>query len=151
VGAATSESDPARPRTLGSRYLHFNRLRPGCFQVIEVRKILSTLIVDADSIGLPLIREHGKTQVAEWMHAGGGRLLNPAERTALDEVALKWRDRLDAVTASCYERPAKLDALLIRPDGYVAWVAGTEEPDRECQSGLRAALERWFGTEAATP
>jgi FAD binding domain len=100
---------------------------------------------------LPLIRERGKTEVAELMHAGRGVLLDLAGRTALHEVAAKWTDSVDAITASCYERPAKLDALLIRPDGYVAWAAGPEESDQECQSGLHAALEKWFGTEGATP
>jgi hypothetical protein len=41
---------------------------------------------------------------------------------------------IDVVRAECDEPPA--DALLIRPDGFVAW-AGTE--------GLAEAAEAWFG------
>jgi hypothetical protein len=33
-------------------------------------------------------------------------------------------------------------ALLIRPDGYVAWASSDREPDVET---LRSALTRWFG------
>ncbi|MFD1545288.1 FAD-dependent monooxygenase [Nonomuraea guangzhouensis] len=47
-----------------------------------------------------------------------------------------WGDRIDVVTAKCLAPPA--DALLIRPDGYVAW-AGT--PDES----LDEAVRTWFG------
>jgi 3-(3-hydroxy-phenyl)propionate hydroxylase len=35
-------------------------------------------------------------------------------------------------------------AVLIRPDGYVAWVGDVADP------GLLDALETWFGPAAAT-
>nr|WP_324840761.1 hypothetical protein [Streptomyces sp. CMB-StM0423] len=35
-------------------------------------------------------------------------------------------------------------AILVRPDGYVAWIAGT----REGAGGLDEALARWFGPAA---
>ncbi|OBH07063.1 MULTISPECIES: FAD-dependent monooxygenase [unclassified Mycobacterium] len=56
-----------------------------------------------------------------------------------------WADRVDVVEATAADRPAA--ALLIRPDGYVAWAAdafGTAEQD-----GLRDALRRWFGHESS--
>ncbi|MFI1107935.1 hypothetical protein ACH4TU_08260 [Streptomyces physcomitrii] len=36
-------------------------------------------------------------------------------------------------------------ALLVRPDGYIAWAG---EPDRDAE-GLHAALTHWFGAPAA--
>ena len=51
-----------------------------------------------------------------------------------------WADRVDIVEAQLAGGPA---ALLIRPDGYVAWAAddfGSADADN-----LRAALTRWFG------
>lgn len=51
-----------------------------------------------------------------------------------------WADRVDVVTAQLKNGPA---ALLIRPDGYVAWAAddfGSADADN-----LRTALTRWFG------
>ena len=48
------------------------------------------------------------------------------------------------ITAATAEPPA--DAVLIRPDGYVAWAAdsGTPRPADD----LRGALQTWFGVPA---
>lgn len=56
-------------------------------------------------------------------------------------AAMPWADRVDIVTTAIDDRPAA--ALLIRPDGYVAWAADEFGPIEE--AGLRAALQRWFG------
>lgn len=56
-----------------------------------------------------------------------------------------WAERVDVVNVVTADPPAA--ALLIRPDGYVAWAAdtfGAAEEER-----LRAALRRWFGPEGA--
>jgi len=42
-------------------------------------------------------------------------------------------------------RPGDLDAMLVRPDGYVAWVTGSSHGDNESGETLRTALEEWFG------
>ena len=47
---------------------------------------------------------------------------------------------MDIITAHCTAPPAA--ALLIRPDGYVAWAASPGDPDND---GLRHALTTWFG------
>lgn len=54
--------------------------------------------------------------------------------------AKHWADRVDIVEAHLKGGPA---ALLIRPDGYVAWAADDFE-QADAQS-LHAALQRWFG------
>jgi hypothetical protein len=54
-----------------------------------------------------------------------------------------WADRVDIVSAGMADRPAA--AMLIRPDGYVAWATDTFGPAAEM--GLQAALERWCGPE----
>ena len=41
------------------------------------------------------------------------------------------------------EKPAT--AVLIRPDGYVAWASSQPRPDTGELGGLRAVLARWFG------
>ena len=94
---------------------------------------------------LALHTERGTTCVAELMHTGKGVFLDLAGRPALHDVAADWAGRVDATVARCYERPANLDALVVRPDGYVAWVATSDEGDEESQGALRAALEKWFG------
>lgn len=82
---------------------------------------------------------------------GDGRrvadLLHDARPVLLDlfggaaaAAAAAWADRVDAVTGAIDDAPA---ALLIRPDGYIAWAADTFEADDAVR--LRAALTRWFG------
>lgn len=80
-------------------------------------------------------------RVAELLRGGRPVLLDLSggEHAA---VAQGWRDRVD-VWASSARGPA--GALLVRPDGYIAWAAdGSTEAD---PARLRAALERWFGPE----
>jgi 2-polyprenyl-6-methoxyphenol hydroxylase-like FAD-dependent oxidoreductase len=59
-----------------------------------------------------------------------------------------WKDRVDVVVAGCPEPPA--DALLIRPDGYVAWAAAAGEMTDYVHSGLVRALTNWFGAPRST-
>jgi hypothetical protein len=78
-------------------------------------------------------------------------LLHDARPVLLDlgggigAAAHVWADRVDIVEATITDRPAA--ALLIRPDGYVAWAADDFGADEE--AGLRAALRRWFGAESS--
>ncbi|OBI99506.1 FAD-dependent oxidoreductase [Mycobacterium alsense] len=81
-------------------------------------------------------------RVAELLHDARPVLLDLGGGFAA--TARGWADRVDVVAATAADRPAA--ALLIRPDGYVAWAAdGTGAAE---EAGLRAALERWIGTEA---
>jgi 2-polyprenyl-6-methoxyphenol hydroxylase-like FAD-dependent oxidoreductase len=83
-------------------------------------------------------------RVAELLHDARPVLLDLDGRVG--GAARGWRDRVDVVDATAADRPAA--ALLLRPDGYVAWAADAFGPDE--QAGLRAALERWFGPESST-
>ncbi|MET0703360.1 MAG: FAD-dependent monooxygenase [Mycobacterium sp.] len=78
-------------------------------------------------------------------------LLRPARPVLLDltggaftPAVRWWRDRVDTVVTTSPD--ASASAILIRPDGYVAWAADGAAPadlDR-----LRQSLSRWFGTPA---
>jgi 3-(3-hydroxy-phenyl)propionate hydroxylase len=79
-------------------------------------------------------------------------LLNLGEPGGFDITA--WADRVQLVDAKyggTWELPllgvvAAPAAVLIRPDGYVAWVGDLSHP------GLPDALNTWFGAViAATP
>jgi 2-polyprenyl-6-methoxyphenol hydroxylase-like FAD-dependent oxidoreductase len=94
---------------------------------------------------LDLIAADGEQRVFELLHRGRPVLLNLAEPGALDITP--WSDRvrrIDARSAGTWELPvfgavAAPSAVLIRPDGYVAWVGdGTD-------NGLRDSLATWFG------
>jgi 2-polyprenyl-6-methoxyphenol hydroxylase-like FAD-dependent oxidoreductase len=73
------------------------------------------------------------SRVAELMRAARPVLLD------LGGVALPtgWSDRVDVVTTTA---DIKAKAVLIRPDGYVAWASDTND------EGLPEALNTWFGT-----
>jgi len=73
----------------------------------------------------------------DFMHAGRGVLL---DRTGRLSVA-GWADRVDLVVDEGGDEPT-VPAVLLRPDGHVAWV-GDDQRD------LLAALPTWFGAAAA--
>ncbi|HEX3545885.1 MAG TPA: FAD-dependent monooxygenase [Mycobacterium sp.] len=80
-------------------------------------------------------------RVADLLHEARAVLIDASGGTAA-AAAAAWSDRVDAVTATMADGPA---AMLIRPDGYVAWAAdtfGSGDAER-----LRTALMRWFGAE----
>jgi 2-polyprenyl-6-methoxyphenol hydroxylase-like FAD-dependent oxidoreductase len=94
---------------------------------------------------LDLVTESGPRRVFTLLHDARPVLLNLGEPGALDIAS--WADRVkrvDARYAGAWELPvlgavAAPTAVLIRPDGHVAWVGGgTDE-------GLRDALITWFG------
>jgi 2-polyprenyl-6-methoxyphenol hydroxylase-like FAD-dependent oxidoreductase len=83
-----------------------------------------------------LVLDDGR-RIAELLHAARPVLLDLSGGAVEETVAA---DRLDVVVASMADGPA---AMLIRPDGYVAWAADTFEA--EDARLLQAALNRWFG------
>jgi hypothetical protein len=91
---------------------------------------------------LPLLVDGRETRLAELLRAARPVLLDLAGRADLAAAATGFADRVDLVTATTPEPPA--DALLVRPDGYVAW---SGEHDG---AGLRRALQAWFGAPVAT-
>ncbi|MEN3356195.1 MAG: hypothetical protein V7637_177 [Mycobacteriales bacterium] len=84
-----------------------------------------------------------RVRIAQLQHRGRGLLISPPESAGVREQAAAWSDRLDIVTASRVADPAAggpagPESVLIRPDGYVIWVAPGD-------GELVAALHRWFG------
>ncbi len=102
---------------------------------------------------LDLKTPRGRLRVYELLHSAKPVLLNFGEPGGLDIAP--WADRvqfLDASYAGTWELPVLGEvtappAVLIRPDGHVAWVGGPADP------GLPEALTTWFGppTTAALP
>lgn len=93
---------------------------------------------------LTLYTDEGTISVAELMRTAWPILLHLADRPDLRETARDWPDRVDVYTAKSDQRPG--DALLVRPDGYVAWAATIDEPAGTAVPALREALSGWFGT-----
>ncbi|MFC0549073.1 FAD-dependent monooxygenase [Kutzneria chonburiensis] len=85
---------------------------------------------------IPLVIDGRAAGVAELLHGGRGVLLDFG---VLDHPPL---ERVDMVRAEPL-REVPVGAMLIRPDGHIAWLATT---DGRAEPGpLAAALERWFG------
>jgi hypothetical protein len=106
-------------------------------------------LVGAFAPDLPLRTEDGETtSVAELMRAARPVFLDLAGRGDLLEAARTWENRVDIHTARTDDRPA--DALLIRPDAYIAWAATAGEPADTGVPALREALFRWFGAPLDT-
>jgi 2-polyprenyl-6-methoxyphenol hydroxylase-like FAD-dependent oxidoreductase len=82
--------------------------------------------------------------LAELLHQGRPVLLD-LSGGRVGEALRGWTDRVDVVIGATGDVEAC--AMLIRPDGYVAWAADTFGPDDEDR--LHAALQRWFGVSVA--
>jgi 2-polyprenyl-6-methoxyphenol hydroxylase-like FAD-dependent oxidoreductase len=100
---------------------------------------------------LDLVTANGPLRVFTLLHGARPVLLNLGEPGAFDITP--WADRvqlIDATYDGVWQLPAlgavtAPTAVLIRPDGYVAWVGnGT-------QLGLPDALTTWFGPPIGSP
>jgi hypothetical protein len=98
---------------------------------------------------LDLVTRNGPLRVFTLLHNARPVLLNLGEPGGFDIAP--WADRvqlIDAKYVGTWELPAigavtAPNAVLVRPDGYVAWVGdGT-------QRGIRDALTTWFGPATA--
>lgn len=78
-------------------------------------------------------------RLAELHHDARPLLVDLSGGLELAEAMSPWSDRVDRVAA--HAKTPVTPALLVRPDGYIAWSGA--DPD-----SLRAALGRWFGSPA---
>jgi 2-polyprenyl-6-methoxyphenol hydroxylase-like FAD-dependent oxidoreductase len=88
------------------------------------------------------------TTTLRLLHPARGVLITAGDAPEISQPAAGWSDRVDVVQVRSLaplspedgpgEGGTATDAVLIRPDGYIAWAA----PDG---ARLSAALSRWFG------
>jgi hypothetical protein len=99
---------------------------------------------------LDLVTANGPLRVFTLLHDARPLLLNFGEPGCFDIA--RWAGGVKSIDAKCldnWELPAlgavtAPDAVLIRPDGYVAWVG--DQP----YAGLADALTTWFGPPTTT-
>ncbi|GAA4640297.1 FAD-dependent monooxygenase [Actinoallomurus vinaceus] len=158
----TTERHPAAARVLHNTRAQVALLAPGprvdalrdvftaLAETTEANRLLTDLMGDRDlryevdvdhplagrfCPDLPLTVSGTATSVAALSRAGRPLLLDLDSR--LRDAVRPWADRIEVVTARTDEAPAP--AVLVRPDGYVAWAG--EDAD-----GLERACARWFGS-----
>ncbi|XXR64324.1 FAD-dependent monooxygenase [Sorangium sp. So ce388] len=93
-----------------------------------------------------LVTDRGAGRLYELLHAARFVLLDLAGAADLREAGAAWSDRADVVraTAAPGSDLAAFDAVLVRPDGHVAWA--TDAARRATRlADLRSALESWCG------
>ncbi|MEV6655088.1 SDR family oxidoreductase [Streptomyces sp. NPDC051219] len=93
----------------------------------------------------------GRTTTTALLRSGRGLLLDMSgdehHRARPLGTAAPWAGRVDAVAAELLPESgafAGAGAVLVRPDGYVAWAGSDGEAD------LTTALHRWFGAPAVS-
>lgn len=80
------------------------------------------------------------TRLGEHLRTGRGLLLDFDVHSPLRSLASRWRERIAYVAGDARDRMS-LSALLVRPDGFVAWAA---DADADLEKAAELA-RRWFG------
>ncbi|MET4293527.1 2-polyprenyl-6-methoxyphenol hydroxylase-like FAD-dependent oxidoreductase [Bradyrhizobium sp. LB8.2] len=84
------------------------------------------------------------TTVGERLRTAKGLLLDFDARSPLQALASRWSGRIDYVADDARDRLG-LSAVLVRPDGFVAWASDGAADEEEAAQ----AASRWFGESAA--
>ncbi|NUQ87215.1 MAG: hypothetical protein HOQ43_01940 [Glycomyces artemisiae] len=86
--------------------------------------------------------EHGRVNIL--LHKGRALLLDFSGLHGLEAAAAGWTDRADLVrTRTAQGADFNAHAVLVRPDGHIAWAARTR--DRPDLDALKASLTTWLG------
>ena len=128
---------PGRPHPLAGRFAPDLRLDGGATRVAELVRPARGVLLDLTGSGA----------IADCFVPGAGGSISGVltPNSALASAASPWRDRVNVVASSAVGQPPAA-AMLIRPDGYVAWAVGPEADD--LSAGLPEALGTWFGTSS---
>jgi 2-polyprenyl-6-methoxyphenol hydroxylase-like FAD-dependent oxidoreductase len=86
------------------------------------------------------------TRLGPLLRAGNGVLLDFGRRASLQALEGLWGDRVRYVASDAKERLG-LSALLVRPDGFVAWASDTTPRPEE----VTRAAARWFASREHHP
>ncbi|QNK63386.1 FAD-dependent monooxygenase [Pedobacter sp. PAMC26386] len=90
---------------------------------------------------VPNFELEDNTTIGELMQDGKGLLLDFDGNATLKALADEYGDQMKYVSAQAKEQLG-LNALLIRPDGYIVWAADNEPNEQ----AIRQAADLWFST-----
>jgi len=85
------------------------------------------------------------TTLNELMHNGKGILLDFEQNATLKALASEYGDHLNYIASQAKEQLG-LRAILVRPDGFVAWASANDSDDNAFQQ----AMARWFTPKVKT-
>ena len=124
-----------RPHQLAGRFAPDLRLDGGATRVAELVRPARGVLLDLTGSG----------PTADFFVPGGGAAISGVlmPNDALSRAVSPWRDRVTVVAGRPVSEPPPAAAMLIRPDGYVAWAVGPDTGD--LAGGLAEALRTWFG------
>jgi len=80
------------------------------------------------------------TKLGELIGNGKGLILDFDARPSLEALARRWSGRITYVASDAKDRLG-LSAVLVRPDGFVAWAGDAASNHEEAAQ----AASRWFG------
>ncbi|HYB86462.1 MAG TPA: FAD-dependent monooxygenase [Streptosporangiaceae bacterium] len=128
-------ADGTRPHPLAGRFAPDLRLDTGggVTRVAELVRPARGVLLDLSGPG----------EAAGRSAPGGSPAGTLTADSALAGAASGWHDRVSVTAARPLAQPAPAAAMLIRPDGYVAWAAGPGTAG--LADGLPEALRAWFG------
>jgi 2-polyprenyl-6-methoxyphenol hydroxylase-like FAD-dependent oxidoreductase len=124
-----------RPHQLAGRFAPDLRLDGGATRVAELVRPARSVLLDLTGSG----------PTADFFVPGGGGAISGVlmPNDPLSRAVSPWRDRVTVVAGRPVAGPPPADAMLIRPDGYVAWAVGPDADD--LAEGLPEALRTWLG------
>jgi hypothetical protein len=122
-----------------------NRYMAGLVAGLDVRYAMDGPehpLLGARMVDVQLAGDSGTRWFSELLHEGRGVLVTTDRLYA--EAARPWLPRITVTEVAGLSEVAA-DAVLVRPDGYVCWVAGEDGSREESLHRLPAALSHWFG------
>jgi 2-polyprenyl-6-methoxyphenol hydroxylase-like FAD-dependent oxidoreductase len=122
-----------------------NRYMAGLVAGLDVRYTMDGPehpLLGARMVDVQLAADGGPRWFTGLLHDGRGALVTTDPRYA--EAGRPWLPRI-TVTEVAELPEVAADAVLVRPDGYVCWVAAGDGSGEDSLRRLPVALSRWFG------
>jgi 2-polyprenyl-6-methoxyphenol hydroxylase-like FAD-dependent oxidoreductase len=91
-----------------------------------------------------ILPDGSRTRIADMLRPGRGVFVTTSDLDDPRRLTKGWTERIEVVTGTWASGPDLVpNAVLIRPDGYIAWTAPGD-------GDLTGALRRWFGPARTT-